>query len=184
MRISRGARAFITGIWAVNLFALTGLAAFALTRVRIAAPEPAHTPTTDAPQVARFTPTPWPTVYYLPTHTPNPHATPIEVPTWTPFVVPTGERPITIGYSVSGRPLEVYVFGNGETEKMIVAGIHGGNEWNTIALADELILYLSEHPETVPPDVTLYILRNLNPDGEARAHGIEGRVNDHGVDLN
>ncbi|RME88567.1 MAG: hypothetical protein D6770_06725, partial [Anaerolineae bacterium] len=76
------------------------------------------------------------------------------------------------------------VFGNGETEKMIVAGIHGGNEWNTIALADELILYLSEHPETVPPDVTLYILHNLNPDGEARAHGIEGRVNDHGVDLN
>jgi hypothetical protein len=32
--------------------------------------------------------------------------------------------------------------------------------------------------------VTLYILRNLNPDGDARAHGIDGRVNDHGVDLN
>jgi hypothetical protein len=67
---------------------------------------------------------------------------------------------------------------------MIVAGIHGGSEWNTIALADELILHINENPEIVPSDVTLYVLRNLNPDGDARAHGIEGRVNDNGVDLN
>jgi predicted deacylase len=67
---------------------------------------------------------------------------------------------------------------------MIVSGIHGGNEWNTISLADELIAHLHEHPETIPENTTLYILRNLNPDGEARAHGPEGRTNDHGVDLN
>ncbi|HEY2982448.1 MAG TPA: M14 family metallopeptidase, partial [Anaerolineales bacterium] len=59
-----------------------------------------------------------------------------------------------------------------------------GYEWNTIALADQLILYINEHPEVIPSDVTLYILRNLNPDGDARIHGIEGRVNDNGVDLN
>lgn len=67
---------------------------------------------------------------------------------------------------------------------MIVAGIHGGYEWNTIVLAEQLITYLSDHPESIPSDVTLYILPNLNPDGEARGHGIEGRVNEHGVDLN
>ena len=67
---------------------------------------------------------------------------------------------------------------------MIVAGIHGGYEWNTIALADEMITYLDEHPEEIPGDLTLYILRNINPDGDARGHTREGRTNDRGVDLN
>jgi predicted deacylase len=80
--------------------------------------------------------------------------------------------------------LEVYTFGQGETQVMIAAGIHGGYEWNTIALADELILYVNEHPEIIPSDMTLFILRNINPDGDARAHTIDGRVNNHGVDLN
>jgi protein MpaA len=104
----------------------------------------------------------------------------------TPFVLAggTGTKPIVIGYSVSGRPLEVYTFGNGEKQRMIVAGIHGGYEWNTIALADELITHINKNPGIIPSDVTLYILRSLNPDGDARDHGYDGRVNDHGVDLN
>ena len=55
---------------------------------------------------------------------------------------------------------------------------------NTIALANELIEYLNAHPEIVPIDTTLYIIRNMNPDGEARAHSVDGRVNNSGVDLN
>ncbi len=62
--------------------------------------------------------------------------------------------------------------------------MHGGGEYNTIQLADLLIAYLQEHPEIVPADVTLYILRDLNPDGEARAHSYLGRANANGVDLN
>jgi hypothetical protein len=65
-----------------------------------------------------------------------------------------------------------------------VAGIHGGYEWNTIALADELIAHLQAHPDLIPPTVTLWIVRALNPDGYARSDGVEGRVNDNGVDLN
>ncbi len=57
---------------------------------------------------------------------------------------------MVIGYSVSGRPLEVYTFGNGEKQRMIVAGIHGGYEWNTIALADELITHINDNPEYHP----------------------------------
>jgi predicted deacylase len=125
-----------------------------------------------------------PTRYNLPTVTPNPLSTEIVVESPTPFVLPNGIRPGLIGSSVSGRPIEVYTFGYGGRQVMIVAGIHGGYEWNTIALADQLILYLNEHPETIPEDVTLFILRNLNPDGDARDHGIDGRANDHGVDLN
>jgi len=89
-----------------------------------------------------------------------------------------------IGRSVADRPLEVFRFGEGPRELLIVAGIHGGYEWNTVALADELIGRLQSEPERLPDEVTLYILRALNPDGEARSHSYEGRANDHGVDLN
>ena len=53
-----------------------------------------------------------------------------------------------------------------------------------IALADELIAYLYDHPERIPQDVTLYILHDLNPDGLARGKSIEGRANANNVDLN
>jgi protein MpaA len=94
------------------------------------------------------------------------------------------EGPIVIGYSVKGRPLEVYRFGTGPVNRLIVAGIHGGYEANTIALADELIAHLQAHPDLIPHYVTLYILRNLNPDGLARALGVDGRANENRVDLN
>lgn len=125
-----------------------------------------------------------PTPYFLPTVTRNPLATPIEGVTPTPFLLASGRRATIIGLSVSGRPIEVYTFGQGERQRMIVAGIHGGYEWNTIALADELITYLDAHPEEIPSDLTLYILRDLNPDGDARGHDKLGRANNHNVDLN
>ena len=104
----------------------------------------------------------------------------------TPTATPTSYdlSPIIIGYSVAGRPLEVYRFGSGANKRMIVAGIHGGYEWNTIALADQLITILPGRPDLIPSDVTLFILRSLNPDGDARSHGIYGRANENGVDLN
>ena len=67
---------------------------------------------------------------------------------------------------------------------MIVAGIHGGYEWNTIELADELIAYLETHPEVIPLDQTLYLLPVLNPDGYARSTWRSGRANENNVDLN
>lgn len=95
-----------------------------------------------------------------------------------------GPERTVIGRSVEDRPLEVYRFGDGPSKRMIVAGIHGGYEWNTIELAHRLLSYLEENPQVVPDDVTLYLLPALNPDGEARSHGYEGRANANGVDLN
>ncbi len=176
----------VTAIWGLNAIGLVGVLAgvtfFTNRQGPVRTPEPralqlsmAGTPSATSP----------PGIRYLPSVTPNPLTTPIEAyNTPTPFVLPQGPRPIVIGYSISGRPLEVYKFGQGERQVMIAAGIHGGYEWNTIALADELITYVNENPEIIPSDVTLFILRNINPDGDARAHTIEGRVNDHGVDLN
>ena len=176
--------------WGLNLF---GLCAVALVFVAYWAMKPVHA-ATQAPQ-SQFTATMPPTFtpdafsLNLPTITPNPRSTMIVVQSPTPFVIQNAATlgrasVVTVGYSVSGRPIEVYIFGNGEREKMIVAGIHGGYEWNTIALADELIKHIHENPNIIPSDVTLYILRNLNPDGDARDHSYDGRVNDHGVDLN
>lgn len=91
--------------------------------------------------------------------------------------------PEVIGSSVEGRALEMYRFGFGPLARLIVAGIHGGYEWNTIALAGELIAHIEEHPGAVPADVTLFVLPALNPDGEARSHSYEGRANAHEVDL-
>jgi predicted deacylase len=112
---------------------------------------------------------------------PPPEATPSPLP---PSSTPAIPQPQVIGHSVAGRPLEVYQFGYGPVEKMIVAGIHGGYEYNTIILADELISYLESHQEIIPPDHTLFILRAFNPDGFERSRGFGGRANENNVDLN
>jgi hypothetical protein len=102
----------------------------------------------------------------------------------TPLWLFHEQQPEEIGYSLEGRPLQLYIFGNGEHQRLIVADIHGGDEWNTLTLANQLIQYLNQYPDVVPDDVTLYILPTLNPDGEARAHDRYGRLNHNGVDLN
>jgi predicted deacylase len=131
---------------------------------RKANPIPSSTPLPSPP--ATYTPR------LEPTNTPTPVA-PLRTPT-----------PMVIGTSVAGKPLEVFAFGHGASVRMIVAGMHGGYEWNTIALADELIQVLTARPELIPDEVTLYILRSLNPDGEARSMSYKGRANENLVDLN
>ena len=123
----------------------------------------------------------------LPTVTIKPNLAAVQMTvssTSTPLILLNEQQAEIIGYSVEGKPLKMYTFGNGEQERMIVAGIHGGDEWNTITLANQLIKYLNQDPQVIPDDVTLYILPNLNPDGEARAHNKYGRLNHNGVDLN
>jgi predicted deacylase len=122
-----------------------------------------------------------------PTLTPEPHNRYVDItvsPTPTPLSLSKNLQAEIIGYSTEGRPLRLYSFGKGNHERMIVAGIHGGDEWNTVTLANQLIVYLDQNSGVVPDDTILYILPNLNPDGEARAHNKYGRVNDNGVDLN
>jgi hypothetical protein len=180
-------RRFVVGFWVVNL--IMGLLVMAgwfwmnsSARATIIIPTPttSETPTRPIPL------TPTPTQTLSPTVTPTLTETlpPTQSPTRTATPIPFSEGPILIGKSVKGLPLEVYRFGSGVTERMIVAGMHGGNEYNTVQLAEELMAYLDKHPEIVPPDVTLYILHDLNPDGVARALSYLGRANANGVDLN
>ena len=115
-------------------------------------------------------------------------ATPIPEPTAPPRPNPTATLyatgPDIIGYSVAGRPLTMYRFGGGPSRRLIVAGIHGGYEWNTIALAHQLMSHLQVNPELIPPEISLYLLPAFNVDGHARSRSYAGRANENGVDLN
>lgn len=178
----RSSHAWVYLIWGMNGFAILSLVAFAaLYRTSLQASAADQAPPTAQPGSTQKLP---PTSYFLPTLTPNPFYTPPVFETVTPFVLVEGPRPSLIGLSAGSRPIEAYTFGAGEREYLIVAGIHGGYEGNTIALANELIEHIIENPGVIPTDVTLYIIRNMNPDGEARADGVDGRVNNRGVDLN
>jgi protein MpaA len=169
-------------IWGINGLALFSIIGFSIfyrpSADAIAAKAMTSTPRAEA---TRGIP---PTSYFLPTLTPNPFYTPPVFETPTPFVLAYGPRPAIIGFSVAGRPIESYTFGNGSKQYLIVAGIHGGYEGNTIALANEMIHHLIDQPDAIPDNVTLYIIRDMNPDAEARSNDVDGRVNNNGVDLN
>lgn len=79
-----------------------------------------------------------------------------------------------IGSSVEGRDIESYTFGTGSTSVLFVGGVHGGYEWNSIALAYEMIDYLTHHEASVPESLTIHIIPNLNPDGLFAATGLIG----------
>lgn len=129
-----------------------------------------------------------------------------------PEPIPEAEEPVTvpdvalsaditlIGTSVEGRSIEAYTVGAGETDILFIGGIHGGYEWNTILLAEEMIEYFRENPTAIPENITAHIVPNLNPDGTVTVLGTStlrntdtaaaptgiaaGRFNANGVDLN
>ncbi len=177
MSTRKGLSRIVLLLWITAIIAAGGLALVTLNKTGVFSIEISLTPS-KAPSI---TPQPSATASPLPpTITPLPPTSTSIPPSSTPEI----QQPQVIGSSVAGRPLEVFQFGIGPVKKMIVAGIHGGYEWNTIELADELIDYLDNYPEVVPPDQTLYILRALNPDGLARSKGFGGRANENNVDIN
>lgn len=114
-----------------------------------------------------------------------------------PPVVPIGE-PVVIGRSFGGRPIEAFRFGDhrfgqGATHIVLVGGIHGGYEANSVELARRFIDYFRAGA-ALTAGVALHIIPDANPDGSAlvaaavaanpAADTRPGRVNGRGVDLN
>jgi predicted deacylase len=103
-----------------------------------------------------------------------------------------------IGRSADGRPIFNYQVGRGQDNVVIVGGVHGGYEWNTILLAYQVWDYFLANPEYVPPSVTLHVIPNANPDGlyavsfkigrftaaDVISDTFPGRFNGNGVDIN
>ena len=107
-------------------------------------------------------------------------------------------RRIEIGRSAGGLAIDAYRFGRGPTRLVLIGGIHGGYEWNTILLAFAVVDYYRAHAAEIPRSITLDIVPAANPDGQLLVVGttgpfapadvgvntIDGRFNRNGVDLN
>ena len=128
----KGLSSVVIFLWSLIILVITVMTAFyfqdeirELTNLNKSTPTPSKTSPLPTTTPTQLPPTPTATI-------PLPTASPSPIP---PTATPATPQPQIIGYSVAGRPLEVYQFGNGPIEKMIVAGIHGGYEYNTIILA-------------------------------------------------
>ncbi|MFZ9630352.1 MAG: DUF2817 domain-containing protein [Ilumatobacteraceae bacterium] len=80
----------------------------------------------------------------------------------------------TIGTSVEGRPLTAWHRGTSGGVVMLVVGVIHGDEDAGLAILDEMT------DVELPPNLDLWVLPAINPDGVA--HQVRG--NAHGVDLN
>lgn len=89
-----------------------------------------------------------------------------------------------IGYSAQRRPIPLVTLGQGEHQLLLVGGIHGGWEMNTITLMLELIAYFDADSSRIPDPIQLAIVPVLNPDGLIYGRTPQGRLNARAVDLN
>lgn len=108
-------------------------------------------------------------------------------PIWSPTPRILGMLPdetFSFGQSSFGRVLTGYRIGTGDQIILLVGGIHGGWETNTVDLMREIIDYYQLNPATLDPALSLVVIPALNPDGIAKGRTLEGRFNDRRVDLN
>lgn len=87
---------------------------------------------------------------------------------------------LTLGASTQGRPITAVRIGVGPRKLVLVGATHGWPERNTYQLAQLLIEHFRARPWEVPPEISLYIVPLLNPDGYA----LQRRQNANIVDLN
>ena len=181
-------------VWIGVLFVMMGCTAITAVSptnpTPISQADPADTPSIPMPTVTTE-PSIIPTLPPTETPLPDPTETPVIAVVETAVLVPTPTTlpPVasptsavsavgitqTIGFSVQGRPIVNYRFGIGTQQLVLVGGIHGGYEWNSILMAYEAINYFSEFPDMIPSNVTLHIIPAANPDGLFLVTSEEGR---------
>ena len=117
----------------------------------------------------------------------------IQQATSTPILLPTAtmpRQPITLppifsfGQSSRGTELLAYTFGSGDTVLMLIGGIHGGFEANTIELVERMIDHFTTNPQDVLANMVLILVPSINPDGASVGSNLQARFNARGVDLN
>jgi Zinc carboxypeptidase len=82
-----------------------------------------------------------------------------------PVEVATGPNHTVIGKSVQGRNIDSYTYGDGDKHILLVGGIHGGYEWNTVLLAYSMMDYFDGTPDFIPAGLSVTIIPSMNPDG-------------------
>ncbi|MCC6804974.1 MAG: hypothetical protein IT319_18980 [Anaerolineae bacterium] len=126
------------------------------------------------------------------THTPRAIATaiPTVVNETTGVTESVTETPVpspdiwVFGTSAGGKDLFAQRFGAGERVLLLVGGIHGGWEANTVELMHLLIDHFTAQPQDIPPNISVIVVADANPDGSAYPGIARGRFNGSGVDLN
>lgn len=91
---------------------------------------------------------------------------------------------LLVGHSVQGRPITARRLGSGPRVLLLVGGIHGGWEENTVSLIHELIAHFETRPADILPGMSLMFVPAANPDGLVHGMTETGRFNANGVDLN
>ena len=139
-------------------------------------------------------PTAEPVALVLPTQPlPSPPPTEPTDPTTTP-VAPSNlagdvvalPTPVvtTVGQSANGTPIEAVRLGSGPAVLILVGGLHAGFAPGSVDLAEQIVDYFWENLEAVPPEITLIVIPNANPDSPRAPGRLAGRLNGNGVDLN
>jgi murein peptide amidase A len=112
---------------------------------------------------------------------PTPKAPPGEVrPGVTPLTTHAKvitPKYLTLGKTVRGRDITAMVYGSGPKRVLVFGGIHG-DEQHTTVLARALAVNINA--DTLPPNLTVVVVPDVNPDGLMAAT----RVNANGVDIN
>ncbi|MCU0653605.1 MAG: M14 family metallopeptidase [Candidatus Pacebacteria bacterium] len=94
-----------------------------------------------------------------------------------PTAVPDNKTETIIGKSAGGRDIVAYHLGNlggGDTEVLLIGGIHGGYSWNTSLLAYQLMGNYRAAYGAIPPGGKLTVIPVLNPDGLAKVVSVTG----------
>lgn len=99
-------------------------------------------------------------------------AEPLEEPENT---LPERDDETVIGTSADGNNIMAYHYGRGETEILLIGGVHGGYSWSTAALGYELVDYFDTNPNQLPENIMVTIIPVANPDGLEAAVGTTGR---------
>ncbi len=89
-----------------------------------------------------------------------------------------------VGLSVEGRAILSRSFGSGSKRILLVGGMHGGWEANTVTLINQLITHFESNPGDVLPDLMITLIPAANPDGLVQGREEAARFNANGVDLN
>jgi serine/threonine protein kinase len=82
--------------------------------------------------------------------------------------------------SAAGRSLPITQIGDGPRKIVLVGTVRGGESPDSAVLVNRLLAHFRDNPELVSPEVALYFIPVLNPDGQAAGQ----RFNVNGVDLN
>ncbi|MFZ1397076.1 MAG: protein kinase [Candidatus Promineifilaceae bacterium] len=151
--------------------------------------QPDPTPTAQRIELVRPTPIVVETaVANLPTAPFNTTATSPPTPTAQPTPTQTAAlvAPVvsTVGQSVSGTPLEVVRLGSGPQTLVFIGGLHAGFAPGSVELANQVVAHYTENLANIPPEITLLIIPNANPDSPRAPGQLAGRLNANGVDLN